>query len=57
MDPYAMPNGGFLQLEVGNTGGWASGINVAISLMLDRHPVQGSASTFIRTSLRERDSE
>src|SRR5437773_1888880 len=54
MDPYAMPNGGFLQLEVGNTGGWASGINIAISLMLDRHPVPG-ISQHVHTHVAARE--
>jgi hypothetical protein len=54
MDPYSMENGGFLQLEVGNTGGWANGINFAISMMLDEHPVVG-ISQHVHTHVASRE--
>ncbi len=56
MNPYANANeqGGFLQLEVGNTGGWATGINMAISFMLERHPVQG-ISQHVHTHVASRE--
>lgn len=53
LDPHGN-KAGSLRLEIGNTGGWASGINTAISLLLERHPAEG-ISSHVHTHLAARE--